>query len=172
CAFRHRRAYELLGRGLDRLQVLAGSEPDREACMCLDDERGIHEVGFSSVDAVHVERRLGPRACIELGSRVRIEWRSAGLTEQDAAARKDLRSMLLIRSELSSTCAQLISKEPVLRDERGQDLHQDVDRVQRRAAVDPRMQVAGTGPDADVETDETARREAELGLLRARDVPV
>ena len=140
--------------------------------MRVDHERRVDEVRLAAVDAVDVERRLRPGARVELRGCLLVEARRAGLVEQDLTARQHLRRMLLVGTERRATLSQLVGEQAVPGDERRQHLHQDVDRIQRCAAVDAGMQVARAGAHAHVEADETARREAELRLLGTRDVPV
>ena len=74
----------------------------------LDDERRAHELRLAAVDAVDVERRLGPGAVVEIVLRVRVEGRRTGFVEDLCPGRKLLQARDLDLAECRATDAQLI----------------------------------------------------------------
>ena len=60
-------------RGADRLHLLARGDPDRELGRGLDAQRRVADTRLAADDPVHVRRRFGPGADVELLCRPRVE---------------------------------------------------------------------------------------------------
>jgi hypothetical protein len=60
-------AEQLLRRARDRLDALAGSEPDREVRFRVDGKRRVAQSRLAAQDAVDVDGRLGRRPQVILG---------------------------------------------------------------------------------------------------------
>ncbi len=114
-----------------------------------------------------VERGLGPGAVVEVLCRLRVERRRPSVVEHLPALRKALETVHLGLAQRPPADAELVRQQSVTRGYGRQPLHQDVDRVERRTAVVPGVHVALAGPHLQMEGDEAACREPELGLLGA-----
>ena len=163
------------GRGLveqplerlgDLVDLLPGREPDREIRDRLDREHRLLKVRRAALEPVHVECRLGERPEVELlGGAVRssrpraLEPRArrspfGSCAQPASSASVGGTSPFRSGSARRPSCATM-TREIVLRERmRG---------VQRGPAVEPRVEVALTRPNRDVEVDEPARREHERG---------
>ena len=122
--------------------VLAGREPDREVRLRGHRDRRVREPRLAAEDAVHVDRRLGRRAQMEL-------VRSAGVVRHRARIAKRLGTgrelvparALLVRRRLDAL-AQRFGQASVARHDPAERLHQRVRRVQRGVAEHAGVQVA------------------------------
>ena len=116
----------------------------------------------AALDPVDVERRLGERPQVELlrGARRRPGLRPGAASSpapDGSSAQPASSSSVGGTMPLRSGSGSLPSRATTPRDRR----RQRVRRVQRRAAEEPRMQVALARPERHVEVDEPARRERE-----------
>ena len=119
---------------------LARGDADRHAGRGRRHERRVAEAGLPAEDARHVERGLDERANVELLRRLRVERHRADPLEllcprwQLAPARE----LLLARRRDARRGSGSGRREG----ERGESLRERVDRVQRRPAVVPRVEIA------------------------------
>ena len=117
----------------------------------------------AALDAVDVERRLGPRAEVELACRVRVGGPGALVAQQRVARheRRPVGELLLRRRHHPG--AERLGEPAVARKDSAEGLHERVRRVEGGTAVQARVQVARAGAHAHVEVHEPARGDGELG---------
>ena len=99
-------AQQLLGRGADRLDVLARREPDRELGGRLDRQRRVADAGLAADDPVHVGGRLGARADVELLARLRVQRPGARVEISSAPGGSCDPGVELLRCRRGDSCAQ------------------------------------------------------------------
>src|SRR5204863_6241019 len=104
-------AEQPLGGRADHVGILPRGEPDREARLGLDHERRVDELRLAAVDAVDVERRLGPRAVVEVVLRVRVERRRTRFVEDLRAGRKLLQARDLDVAERGPPASLLLRSQ-------------------------------------------------------------
>ena len=145
----------------DLVDLLPRREPDRHVRDRLDRQHRLLEDRRAGLDAVHVERRLGERAPVELARRVRVLRPGALLAELVGARRQLIPAGELLVGRLGDAFAQRLGERPVVRDGGAQRLHQRVRGVERGAAVHAGVQVALAGAERDVEVRHPARGDIE-----------
>ena len=156
-----RLAQQALDLAGDRLDLLAGREPDRDVRLSEDRQDRLLELRRAALDAVHVERRLGERAQVELLGRLRVGGPRALVCEQLGARRNGLPAAALLVGHGGDSDAERLRQPAVARQHARQRLHERMARVERSAAVDARVQVALARPHAEVEVHEAACRDVE-----------
>ena len=122
-------------------------------------------MGRAALDPVDVERGLGERPHVEVlrGARIR---RARALVGELAGAGGQLapvRELALARRE--DPLAKRLGQAAVDRDDRAERLDQRVRRIERRAAVQPGVEVALAGAERHVEVRDAAGRDVERGAV-------
>ena len=152
---------QALDLGRDGRRRLSGREPDGEVRLRLADHRRVLEPGLAAENAAHLDGGLGGRAEVELLRRLRVVRHRPGLTEDVDAGRLHRPARALLLGDRRDPDAKRIRHAAVARQDPGECLVQRVDRVQRRVAVHPGVEVALAGLDAQVEGGEPAGRDRE-----------
>ena len=143
-------------------RVLAGREPDRDVRLGLDRQHGLDELRRASCEPMHVDRRLGPGAHVEVLARCGIHRAGALLRDRLSPGLKLAPAGELLLGRRRDPGSQRLRQATVAGEHAGQRLQQRVQRIQRDAAVHPGVEVALAGANRDVEVAETAHREVEL----------
>ena len=111
---------------------------------------------------MHVDRRLGPGAHVEVLARCGIHRAGALLRDRLSPGLKLAPAGELILGRRRDPGSQRLRQATVAGEHAGQRLQQRVQRIQRDAAVHPGVEVALARANRDVEVAETAHREVEL----------
>ncbi len=154
----------------DRRRILARREPDGHVRVRLHREHRLLQPRRAARDAVDVDARARPR-CGRRTPRRRAR-RPAARPGRRARRRPASTCQPASSSAVGGTTPARAARAGVRRAEHGaEQRHERVHRVQRRAAVDARVEVARAGAHADVEVDESARGDVERGPPAPRACP-
>ena len=154
----------LEGRRDDR-RILVAHEPDRDVRLRLDRDHRLLEGRRATLEAVHVDGRLGPRAQVELRAGSGSAGRDPAAAISAAPGRQAHPALDLLPRRRHDAGEQRLRQPPVPRQHGREHLQQRVHRVERRTAVHPRVEVAEPGANLHVEV-----AEAPHGDVEARDV--
>ena len=147
------------GRG-DRAHVLPGREPHREVRLRGDRDRRVRQPRLAAEDAVHVDRRLGRRAQVELVRRAGVVRHRARAAERIGAGRELVPARALLVGRRLDALAQRLGQASVARHDAAERLHQRVRRVQRRVAEHAGVKVARAASNLQLERHHAARPRA------------
>ena len=166
-AGRQRVAEESLGRCGEPVGVLARRDADRHARGRARDERRVPETRLAADDPGDVERRLDEGADVEVVRRLGVERDRAHALELLRPRREPGPVLELLVARRRDALPERLRQPAVAGEERSERLRERVDRVQRRPAVVAGVEVALARSDVEVERDQAARREHELGRVPA-----
>ena len=154
-------ADEPLEDGRDRVDGLAGRQTDRDVGLRLHGQHGLLQERRAAGEAVDVDRRLGPRAEVELVRRALVGGRGGERRELRRAGRQRSPALELLVGRRSDAGAQRLRHAAVARHDARERRDQRMQRVQRSTPEDATVQVLAARPDGDVEVAQAAHGHVE-----------
>ena len=165
CARRQCFAQEVLGSSSEHGRILARSHANRDPGRGARHERRVPHARLAAEDPRDVERRLDEDALVELCCGALVERRGTDSCELLRSGWQLTPAVDLVLARLRDAGSQRLGEPAVAREQRCQRLRERMDRVQRRPAVVTGVEVALAGAHLDVQRDEPARRDDELGRV-------